>query len=94
MVFNSLLVLSVAKTSADVWQQIACIPDRISPDQLLDLICCFPLHQLGRLAICFCTFFCLPPPDSYYYPSNYYDSDSSSSDYDDDDVYYYDSHSD
>lgn len=91
MVFNSVMVVWVANRSADVWQYVACIPDRLSSQQLLDLICCFPLQQFGRFALCLWTFFCLPPSDSYYYSSSN-DSDSSSSapDYD----YYYDSHSD
>ncbi|XP_015878844.1 uncharacterized protein LOC107415082 [Ziziphus jujuba] len=92
MVFNSMLVLSVAHVSADAWQCLTCIPDRLSSHQLLDLICCFPLQQLGRLALCLWTFLCLPPPDSFYSYA-YTDSDDSSTtvDYDD---YYYDSHSD
>ncbi|XAR59928.1 hypothetical protein NMG60_11033111 [Bertholletia excelsa] len=98
MVFNSMMVLTVANISADVWQHIACFPERISSEQLLDLVCCFPLQQLGRLAICLWTFFCLPPsPDSYSYSYNYYNSDSdssSSSPYYDDGENYYDSHSD
>ncbi|PSR90269.1 Serine/threonine-protein kinase pats1 [Actinidia chinensis var. chinensis] len=80
MVFNSLLVLSVANKSADVWQYIACFPERISSDQLVDLVCCLPLQQLGRFALCLWSFFCLPPsPDSYYHSHSYYDSDSDSS---------------
>lgn len=91
MVFNSLIVLWVANRSADVWQYVACIPDRISSQQLLDLICCFPLQQFGRLALCLWTFFCLPPSDYYYHTSSSSsDSSSSAPDYD----YYYDSHSD
>ena len=103
MVFNSLMVLSVAHVSADAWQYIACNPERLSSDQLLDLICCFPLQQLGRLALCLWTFLCLPPPDSFYSYA-YYSSSSSSDDDDDDDDssstlnynngYYYHSHSD
>lgn len=83
MVFNSLIVLSVAHLSADAWQQIACIhfQDRVNSSQLLDLICCFPLEQLSRLALCLWTFLCLPPPDSFF---TYSYSSSSSSDDDDD----------
>merc|ERR1712226_250441 len=84
MVFNSLMVLSVAHVSADAWQYIACNPERLSSHQLLDLICCFPLQQLGRLALCLWTFLCLPPPDSFYSYA-YYSSSSSSDDDDDDD---------
>ncbi|KAJ4830618.1 hypothetical protein Tsubulata_034311 [Turnera subulata] len=68
MVFNSFIVLSVAHTSADAWQQIACIrfQDRASSHQLLDLIC-FPLQELGHLALYLWTFLCLPPPVAYSY---------------------------
>ncbi|KDP30590.1 hypothetical protein JCGZ_16243 [Jatropha curcas] len=83
MVFNSLMVLSVAHKSADLWQEIARIQlqERVSSHQLLDLICCFPLQQLGSFALWLWTFLCLPPPDSFY-PYSYY-SNSSSSDEDD-----------
>ncbi|KAJ7955440.1 Serine/threonine-protein kinase pats1 [Quillaja saponaria] len=93
MVFNSLIVLSVAHLSADAWQYIACIQDRLSSNQLLDLVCCFPLQQLGRFALCLWTFLCLPPPDAYYTYSYSSDSDDSSTavDYEE---YYYNSHSD
>ncbi|XP_021910793.1 uncharacterized protein LOC110824535, partial [Carica papaya] len=93
MVFNSLAVLSVAHASADAWQQIARIPmqDRVSSHQLLDLVCCFPLHQLGRLALCLWTLLCLPPPDSFYYS---YPSSSSDSSDDNDDHHPYHHHDD
>ncbi|XP_038698341.1 uncharacterized protein LOC119995934 [Tripterygium wilfordii] len=83
--FSSLIVLSVAHLSADTWQRISCIglQDRISSHQLLDLVCCFPLQQLGRLALCIWTFLCLPPPDSFY--SYSYSSDDSDSDDSDND---------
>lgn len=80
MVFNSNLVVSVAKTSADVWQYLACLPETINNQRLLDLVLCFPLQQFGRLALCFWSFFCVPSsPDSYYlYYSHNLTSDSSS----------------
>ncbi|KAL5765273.1 hypothetical protein ACOSQ2_017867 [Xanthoceras sorbifolium] len=83
MVFNSEMVLTVAHASADMWQYLSCIPspDRVSSHQLLDLVCCFPLQQLGRFALCLWTFLCLPPPDSLYAYS-YYDSSDSDSDFD------------
>ncbi|KAJ4724021.1 Serine/threonine-protein kinase pats1 [Melia azedarach] len=83
MVFNSVIVLTVAHVSADAWQQISCIPttEQISSEQLLDLVCCFPLQQLGRFALCLWTFLCLPPPDSFYSYS-YYDSSSEEEDSD------------
>ncbi|KAG5517757.1 hypothetical protein RHGRI_038215 [Rhododendron griersonianum] len=81
MVFNSVVVLSVANISADAWQYLACFPERLSGHQLLDLLCCFPLQHFGRFALCLWTFFCLPPSPPLYYPSSSYshfdpDSDS------------------
>ena len=83
MVFNTVLVASVATVSADVWQSVACFSERIGSDELLDLVICFPLQQLGRFALCVWNFFCVPPspPDSYYYSHAYYDDDDES-DYD------------
>ncbi|KAF8041122.1 hypothetical protein BT93_B3139 [Corymbia citriodora subsp. variegata] len=98
MVFNGVMILRVAHESAHRWQSAVCVPiaERVSSDQLLDLVCCFPLHQLGRLALFIWTFLCVPPPDSNYY--SYVSDDDSSDDssetavdYDD---YRYDSHSD
>ncbi|XP_065878745.1 uncharacterized protein [Euphorbia lathyris] len=84
MVFNSFIIASVAHISADACQEIARIHlrDRISSQQLLDLVCCFPLQQLGNFALWIWTFLCLPPPDSFY-PYSYYSSASSSDDDDD-----------
>ncbi|KAK7318770.1 hypothetical protein RJT34_03477 [Clitoria ternatea] len=92
MVLNSTVVLTVARVSAEAWQWAACIAEPLSSRQMLDLLCCFPFHQLTRLALCLCSFFCLPQPDSYY---SYIPSDSDHSDSDDHyDRYYYQSHSD
>ncbi|PRQ35794.1 hypothetical protein RchiOBHm_Chr5g0083831 [Rosa chinensis] len=96
MVFNSLIVVSVAHLSAEAWQHVACLPERLSSRQLLDLVCVIPLQELGRLTLCLWTFLCVPPPDSYFsrYSDSDSDSDSDSSttvDYDD---YYYHPHSD
>ncbi|KVH90845.1 uncharacterized protein LOC112521987 [Cynara cardunculus var. scolymus] len=105
MVLNTGLVTSVATVSADIWQSVACFSERITNEELLDLVVYFPLQQLGRFALCLWNFFCVPtsPVDSIYYSYyNYddeYDSDSDSylssaggcfSGYDP----YYDSHSD
>lgn len=100
MVFNSSMVLAVAHDSADAWQRMSCcIPtsERVSSHQLLDLVCCFPLEQLGRFALCLWNYFCLSPPsDSLFY--SYYDDPSDDDDDDDSDsdhhryYYYYDHH--
>ncbi|XP_027347161.1 uncharacterized protein LOC113858643 [Abrus precatorius] len=95
MVLNSMVVLTVARVSAEAWQWASCIGNResaLSSEQMLDLICCFPFHQLSRFALCLCSFFCLPQPDSYY-PYSYFPS-SDSDDSDDSSDYYYHSHSD
>ncbi|KAL3609017.1 hypothetical protein D5086_000037 [Populus alba] len=76
-------VIGIAHVSADVWQQIACIrfQDRVSSHQLLDLVCCFPLQQLGRLALFVWTFLCLPPPDSFLSSYSYYSTSSDDEDH-------------
>ncbi|KAJ4844898.1 hypothetical protein Tsubulata_015070 [Turnera subulata] len=93
MVFNSFIVLSVAHTSADAWQQIACIrfQDRVSSHQLLDLIC-FPLQELGHLALYLWTFLCLPPPDAYSSYAYHATSDDDDDDDDDDGDGHYPTH--
>ncbi|KAM3323951.1 hypothetical protein P3S67_005102 [Capsicum chacoense] len=60
MTFNGVLVVSVAKVSAEIWQLLACLPEPISSQELLDLVICFPLRQIGRLALYVCTFICFP----------------------------------
>ncbi|KAK3204868.1 hypothetical protein Dsin_018914 [Dipteronia sinensis] len=79
MVLNSEIVLRVAHVSGEMWQYLSCVPspERMSRQQLLDVVCCLPLQQLGRFAICLWTFLCLPPPDSFYYYDSF-DSDSDS----------------
>ncbi|KAI3471494.1 hypothetical protein Pfo_028144 [Paulownia fortunei] len=83
MVFNSPLVVRVAKVSANACQYIACNPERLSTDQVLQLLFCFPFQQLRRLAFCLWTFFCSPPLNNPYLTS----SSSSSSSFSDSDVY-------
>ncbi|KAI3723345.1 hypothetical protein L2E82_34849 [Cichorium intybus] len=83
MVFNSALIASVATVSTDVWQSVACISDRISSRELLDLVVCFPLQLLGRFMLCVWTCFCVPPsPTDSYYSYSYYDDDDWDSDSD------------
>ncbi|CAH8318052.1 unnamed protein product [Eruca vesicaria subsp. sativa] len=68
MVFNGGSVMSVALLSADIWQRVRRIPpsDRISSREMLDLVCFFPLQELGRFAVWFLTVLCLPPPGLLY----------------------------
>uniref|UniRef100_A0A1J3CQ69 Uncharacterized protein n=1 Tax=Noccaea caerulescens TaxID=107243 RepID=A0A1J3CQ69_NOCCA len=68
MVFNGGTVMSVAHLSAEIWQRLRRIPtsDRISSDEMLDLVLFFPLQQLSQFALCLLTFLCLPPPGLLY----------------------------
>ncbi|PNX58305.1 hypothetical protein L195_g050843, partial [Trifolium pratense] len=104
MVFNTPMIVRVARVSTQAWQWLSCIHDPIDSDQLLDLLCCFPLQQLGRLTLCLCSFFCLPQRYYSLY-SSFSDSDdfasgsgsdsgSSSSTLHLEHDYYYHSHSD
>ncbi|KAI3461900.1 hypothetical protein Pfo_018563 [Paulownia fortunei] len=77
MPFNSVLVVSMANISAEVWQQLACLPERISSDQLLDLVICFPLQQLGRWALYVWTYLCVSP---HPHPHHYVDDSDEDSD--------------
>ncbi|KAK1411909.1 hypothetical protein QVD17_32759 [Tagetes erecta] len=86
MVMNSPLVVAVANISADICQYIACNPERLSSEQVLRLIFCFPFQQFRRFALCLWTFFCFPVNTGFYSSS----SSSSSSSFSSDD----DSHSD
>lgn len=79
MVFNSPVIVGVAKVSANACQYIACNPERLSGDEVLRLLFCFPFQQLRRLALCIWTFFCFPPPTNPFL--------TSSSSYSDSDVY-------
>lgn len=90
MVFNGGMLVSAAKTSSEVWQYMACLGEeqRIDGQQMVDLVICFPLQQLGRLLFYLWTFLCVPP--QLYYPNNnatisYYDDTDTSDDDDDDD---------
>ncbi|CAN4118638.1 unnamed protein product [Withania somnifera] len=66
MVFNSLLVVDVANLSADFWQFIDCSnTERLSSDQVLYLLLCFPFQQIRRFSLCLWTFFCFPLPDPF-----------------------------
>lgn len=67
MVFNSVLMVDVANLSADFWQFIGCISntERLSSDQILYLLFCFPFQQIRRFSLCLWTFFCLPLPNPF-----------------------------
>lgn len=78
MVFSSIKIVSAAKLSAEVWQKMACFgeQERIEGQQMLDLVLCFPLQQLGRLILCVWTYLCFSP-QPYYYSYNDDSSDDS-----------------
>lgn len=78
MPFNSVLLASTANRSAELWQQAACLPERISSDEMVDLVICFPLQQLGRWALYIWTYLCFSPyPHRHHYAtSDYSDNDS------------------
>ncbi|CAN6441562.1 unnamed protein product [Victoria cruziana] len=65
MVFNSLLVVNVARWSTDFFRFMAWNPQNLTTEELLAIICCLPLHQLSRVATCLWSFFCYPHPDFY-----------------------------
>ncbi|GJT74353.1 F-box/FBD/LRR-repeat protein [Tanacetum coccineum] len=77
MVFNTVLIATTASVSADIWQSIACSSERISGEELLDLVICFPLQELAHFVICVWNFLCLPwsPHVESYYSSYSYDHD-------------------
>ncbi|KAL8480850.1 hypothetical protein ACS0TY_026833 [Phlomoides rotata] len=81
MPFNSVLLVSTANKSAELWQQAACLPERISSDEMMDLVLCFPLHQLGRWALYLWTYLCYSPyPHRHRYAASYSDDDASDGD--------------
>lgn len=68
MVFSGGTVMSVAHLSAEMWQRLRRIPpsERIGSSEMINIVCCFPLQELGRLALWFLTFLSLPPPGFLY----------------------------
>ncbi|CAG7884437.1 unnamed protein product [Brassica rapa] len=68
MVFSGGTVMSVAHLSAEMWQRLRRIPpsERIGSSEMINLVCCFPLLELGRLALWILTFLSLPPPGFLY----------------------------
>ncbi|ESQ42765.1 hypothetical protein EUTSA_v10015369mg [Eutrema salsugineum] len=88
MVFRGDTVMSVAHLTAEITQRLRWIPasDRISSGEMLQLVCCFPLQQLGRFVLWFWNYICVPPPEILYFD---YDDDDDDDDGDRDnaDVY-------
>ncbi|KAK9707566.1 hypothetical protein RND81_07G205400 [Saponaria officinalis] len=51
MVLNSQVVVMVANVSANVCQYIACNPEHLSSNQVLDLLFCYPFQQIPSFAV-------------------------------------------
>ncbi|MED6163271.1 Adenylyl-sulfate kinase 3 [Stylosanthes scabra] len=64
MVLNSGVVMSVAHVSANVCQYIACNPERLRSDVVLDLLFCLPLQPFRRLALSLYTYLGYHTPHS------------------------------
>ncbi|XP_056849784.1 uncharacterized protein LOC108826605 [Raphanus sativus] len=86
MVFRGDSVMSVAHLSAEIFQRLRWISpsDRIRSGEMLQLVCCFPLQELGRFVLWFWNYICLPPPEILYFDDHLdnddvYGSSSSSS---------------
>ncbi|CAH8279891.1 unnamed protein product [Arabidopsis lyrata] len=77
MVFRGDTVVSVAHLSAEIFQRFRLIPqsDRISSGEMLQLVCCFPLQQLGRFVLWFWNYICVPPPEILYFDGRRDDDD-------------------
>ncbi|KDP39699.1 hypothetical protein JCGZ_02719 [Jatropha curcas] len=82
MVLNSNLVMTIANLSANLCQYIACNPERLSSDQVLNLLFCLPLNHLGRLTLSLWTYLCYNPN-----PANLTDFDFDDDEGDDDDLH-------
>ncbi|KAL6513488.1 hypothetical protein OROGR_020974 [Orobanche gracilis] len=61
--------------------------DRISSDEMVDLVICFPLRQLGRWALYIWTYLCVSTypeyPHRHHYTASYNHTDDDSDDEDD-----------
>lgn len=61
MVFSGKIVVSTVKISATVWQVVACLPERLTNEELIYLFFRFPLQQMRRLTRCLWIFLLTPP---------------------------------
>ncbi|CAL9204704.1 unnamed protein product [Musa hybrid cultivar] len=89
MVFNAGWVAAVARVSAEACQYVACNPERLSSEEVLDLLFCLPLRHLRGFALCLFSFLCFPPflsddlrRNRLYYLGSSSSSSSSSDEYD------------
>ncbi|KAL1211549.1 hypothetical protein V5N11_023556 [Cardamine amara subsp. amara] len=58
MVLNSRLVETTVNLSVDLWQYVACNPERLPRATVLHFIFCIPLLQLRRLAFSLGSYLC------------------------------------
>ncbi|KAG2273158.1 hypothetical protein Bca4012_085998 [Brassica carinata] len=58
MVLNSRLVETTVNISTDLWQYVACNPERLPRATVLRFIFCIPLLQLRRLASSLGSYLC------------------------------------
>ena len=77
MVFRGDTVMSVAHFSADIFQRWIPASERIRSGEMLQLVCCFPLQELGRFVAWFWNYICVPPPEILYYERSSSSSSSS-----------------
>lgn len=80
MVFSGKMVVSTVKTSVTAWQVVACLPERLTNEELINLFYRFPLQQMRRLARCLWIF--LLTPTNMEMRSRYRDDDEDDDDSD------------
>ncbi|KAL0843721.1 hypothetical protein Bca101_016967 [Brassica carinata] len=78
MVFRGDTVMSVAHSSADIFQRWIPASERIRSGEMLQLVCCFPLQELGRFVSWLWNYICVPPPEILYFERSSSSSSSSS----------------
>ncbi|KAK4725328.1 hypothetical protein R3W88_028107 [Solanum pinnatisectum] len=65
MVFNTQLIVAVANLPADFCQYCNGNTERLSSDEVLYLLFCFPFQEFRRFSLCVRTFFCFPMPNPF-----------------------------
>lgn len=78
MVFSGKVVVSTVKISAMALQIVTCLPQRLTNEELINLLFRFPLEQIQRLGRCLCIFVLTPP--SLEMRSGYHDNEDDNSD--------------
>ncbi|CAL0329905.1 unnamed protein product [Lupinus luteus] len=78
MVFNRLILFSVARFSAEAWQCLTCTQDPFTNEELFHLFFTFPFQQLRPIALCLWNFCLHHPYDSLFSYLPFSDDDVSS----------------